>query len=62
MDTVEALYIDENRVHLIIRDSFEGDIPFLEAVVSRSVEEWLDWEKYTNPYSMKDDVTGLERA
>ena len=99
MDTVEALYIDENRVHLIIRDKFEGDIPFLEAVVSRKklvweiyyelrefsqkigyhydpekraidpewahlpgVEEWLDWEKYTNPYSMKDDVTGLERA
>lgn len=26
------------------------------------VEEWLDWEKWTNPYSLKDEVTGLERA
>jgi len=26
------------------------------------VEEWLDWEKYTNPYSMQDDVTNLERV
>lgn len=26
------------------------------------VEAWLNWEKYTGKYSMKDDVTGLERA
>lgn len=26
------------------------------------VEEWLEWEKFTNPFSFKDEVTKLERA
>lgn len=27
-----------------------------------AIEKWLDWEKWTNPFSYKDDVTGLERT
>lgn len=26
------------------------------------VEEWLEWEKWTNPYSFEDEVAKLERA